>query len=378
MKKIGILGVTGSIGSSALKIVKKYKSQFKISYISSHTNYKKTLSIAKEFGIDTAVFTGYVDKKSCLCSDINCYFGANELEKVISSTDVDIILNAVAGSSGLRYTIKAIENGIDLALANKESMVMAGDLINNMLNRSKTKIIPVDSEHSAIFQLLEKTTRAHVKRIFITASGGPFFKLDSNQFEKITPEKALNHPTWSMGQKITIDSATMLNKALEVIEAHYLFKVGYKQIEAVIHPQSIVHSIVEFIDGTFFAQMSEPSMQLPILYAFTYPKRGKGIGIKSNIFKFDNLTFNKIEKKKYPLFFLGVWAGKEGGIFPTVLNAANEAAVKLFLEEKIGFTKIAYLVEKALLNFKKIDNLDIKTIYSVNNEVYNKLYKNNT
>ena len=376
MKKIAILGVTGSIGKSALEIVRRDKNRYKIVFVSCHSSFKQVCTIAQEFDIKKVVITSsdFPLQRQTSWENTKFFFGSNELEKLIASQEYDILLNAVSGSAGLSYTIGGIKGGKRVALANKESLVMAGEIIGKMVSFSKAEIIPVDSEHSAIFQLIHKRRAEEIKKVFITASGGPFLHLSIGRLDKVTPSQALKHPTWQMGDKITIDSATMMNKALEVIELHHLFNIDYDDIEAVIHPQSIIHSLVELKDGNIFAQMSRPNMQMPICYALSYPKRVATQVLKTDIFDLPKLELKKVEKERFPLFYLGVEAGKRGGIFPTVLNAANEAAVKLFLEAKIGFTDIYKLVHKALDNCKQVEEPDLETIYQTNSETFSKVY----
>ena len=292
------------------------------------------------------------------------------MQRKIESVECDIILNAISGSAGLRSSITTIIKGVDLALANKESLIMAGHKIIKMLENSNTKLIPVDSEHSAILQAIGNSTPDEIHSIIITASGGPFRDLPLNEFENITLEDTLKHPTWDMGAKITIDSATMMNKGLEVIEAHWLFHKSYDDIKAVIHPQSIVHSFVEFVDGSIVAQLSFPTMQIPILYALTHPNHVKSTIPKTNILDLPNLNFEELSIERYPLFKTALDAGIQGGILPTILNASNEAAIDLFLERKISFTDISKIVEKQINKFHNFQNPNIEEIIRFNKDVY--------
>jgi len=372
MKKIAILGITGSIGISTIEVVRQHPNEFKIVLASSNNNYSKLLEFAVEFNIPELVITNSVLKQKItdIPTNSNLTFGEDELQRKIESVECDIILNAISGSAGLRSSITTIAKGIDLALANKESLIMAGDKIMDMLGNSNTNLIPVDSEHSAILQAIGSSTPDEIRSIIITASGGPFRDLPLNEFENITPEDTLKHPTWDMGAKITIDSATMMNKGLEVIEAHWLFHKSYDNIKAVIHPQSIVHSFVEFVDGSIIAQLSFPTMQIPILYALTHPNHIKSTINRTNILELPNLSFNELSIERYPLYEIAVNAGIQGGILPTVLNASNEAAIDLFLDRKICFTYISRIVEKQISKFHNLQDPSIEEIININKDVY--------
>jgi len=377
MKKIAVLGITGSIGQSTVEVVRQHPEEFKIVLASSHNNFDKFLKLAEEFQIPQLVITNksLEAKVQDIPSFTNLSFGTDALQKALQELDVDIVLNAVSGSAGLQYSITTLERGIDLALANKESLVMAGHLVKEITSRTSAQILPVDSEHSAIFQALGSVPINEVEKIIITASGGSFRDTPLDDFKNLSVKEALNHPTWDMGYKVTIDSATMMNKGLEVIEAHWLFDISYDQIDGVIHPQSIVHSLVEFKDGSILAQMSSPTMRLPILYALTHPHHIKSDIVKTSISKLTDLSFREIEEERYPLFFLALEVGKEGGLLPTVMNAANEAAVELFREEKISFTEIFEVVLNEIESFQNIQNPDLETIINTNKEVFERVYK---
>ncbi|PID27184.1 MAG: 1-deoxy-D-xylulose-5-phosphate reductoisomerase [Candidatus Cloacimonadota bacterium] len=366
MKKIAVLGITGSIGESAVEVIRRHSDKFQIVLASAHKNKEKLALLQNEFKFKNQVLTG---------EEKNGLSGKDILSGKLQEADYDICLNAVAGSAGLEYTAAVLNRGKDLALANKESLVMAGHIIMPLLKKSTGKMIPVDSEHSAIKQALGNETGKSVKKIIITASGGPFKNLLLDEFKNITVEKTLQHPTWDMGAKITVDSATMMNKGLEVIEAHWLFDAPYEKIQAVMHPQSVIHSMVEFTDGSILAQMSTPTMQLPILYAFGYPERIESDLVQTSLFDLPDLTFRRLSKERYPLFYTALEAGKAGGLLPTILNAANEAAVSLFLERKIHFTEIFKLTDKYLNKFSNISNPDLETIIFNNTETYNKVKK---
>ncbi len=370
-KRIALLGATGSIGRSTLEVIREHPALFSISIASAHKDYAKLFAIASEFKIPRIVLTG-LDKARVPAAPagVELYFGEKELIRLLEAEGYDIALNAITGSAGLRATMSVLSRGIDLALANKESLVMAGHLVQELIQRFGAKILPVDSEHSAVFQALGNHSLGEVRNIHLTASGGPFRNLPLEDFASITLAQALKHPNWNMGTKVTLDSATMFNKALEVIEAHWLFNAPYEQIKAVIHPQSVIHSMVEFVDGSFLAQLSEPDMRLPILYALTYPQRLASLLVQTDPLKLSQLSFYEIEPERYPLFYLGVETGKAGGILPTVMNAANEAALKLFLAGDIAFNDIYHLVATTLEGYLNISNPDLETIIRVNNEVY--------
>ena len=372
MKKIAILGITGSIGISTIEVVRQHPNEFEIVLASSNNNYSKLLEFAVEFNIPELVISNSALKQKIvdIPKNSNLTFGEDELQRKIESVDCDIILNAISGSAGLRSSITTISKGTDLALANKESLVMAGYKMMDMLENSNTKLIPVDSEHSAILQAIGNSTPDEIRSIIITASGGPFRDLPLNEFENITLEDTLKHPTWDMGAKITIDSATMMNKGLEVIEAHWLFHKSYDDIKAVIHPQSIIHSFVEFVDGSIVAQLSFPTMQIPILYALTHPNHIKSTIPKTNILELPNLNFNELSVERYPLYDIALNAGIQGGILPTVLNASNEAAIDLFLDRKICFTYISRIVEKQINKFHNFQDPSIEEIININKDVY--------
>ena len=378
MKKIAVLGITGSIGLSTVEVVRKHPNDFQIVLASANSNYSKLFNFAAEFNIPELVITNSALKQKItdIPKSSNLTFGEDQLQEKILSVDCDIILNAISGSAGLRSSITTITKGTDLALANKESLIMAGHRIMKMLEDSNSKLIPVDSEHSAILQAIGSSTTEEIRSIIITASGGPFRDLPLNEFENITLEDTLKHPTWDMGAKITIDSATMMNKGLEVIEAHWLFNKSFEDIKAVIHPQSIVHSFVEFIDGSILAQLSFPTMQIPILYALTHPNRIKSTIPKTSILKLPNLNFKELTSDRYPLYGVAINAGVEGGILPTVLNASNEAAIDLFLDKKICFNYIRRIVEKQINKFHNFADPSIEDIIKVNREVYLKTLQN--
>ncbi|MDD4309556.1 MAG: 1-deoxy-D-xylulose-5-phosphate reductoisomerase [Candidatus Cloacimonetes bacterium] len=368
---IALLGATGSIGTSTLSVAKEQ--HYQIGLASAHQDYPKLLKIAADYNIPCLVFTGISDKSLQQKlrhenQQLRLYFGETELLQALQSEDYSIAINAISGSAGLSSSFAILQRDKKLALANKESLVMAGHLIAKL--RSSHPIIPVDSEHSAIFQAIGVHPANEIRKLHITASGGAFRDLPLKDFANITPAQALQHPNWSMGAKVTLDSATMFNKALEVIEAHWLFKLPYQQITAVMHPQSIIHSLVEFIDGSFLAQLSTPDMKLPILYALTYPNRAKSNLVKTDLTQLSELSFKAIDQDRYPLFFIGLKAAQAGGIYPTVMNAAVEAASRLFLSGRIPFTSISSLVQKALDHYPFVEEPDLETIIGMNKEVF--------
>ncbi len=343
-KRIAILGSTGSIGRTALRVLARQRERFSLSALTAHSN---AALLAEQVAAWRPGFVGCVSGGDDASPEWR--LGADALVEAATRDDVDIVLNAVVGVAGMDATLAALEAGKRVALANKESLVVAGELATAACATSGGEIVPVDSEHSAILQCLGNRRVDEVRRLIITASGGPFREWDAARIHGATRDQALRHPTWSMGNKITVDSATLANKALEVIEAHFLFGLPYEQIEVVVHPQSIVHSMVEFVDGSVLAQVGVPSMELPILYALTHPERVPDDGTP----RFDPvatspLTFEHVRMDAFPALRLGIEAGRAGGAAPAVFNAANEAAVAMFLEGDIPFGGIAAAIEQAL------------------------------
>lgn len=373
MKKIALLGATGSIGDSTLEVIRAHPDKFQLVLLVAHNSYDLLIEIAREFNVPAVVVTNRELEKQNkeIPNGVKFYFGDDELFHLLNEIEIDIVVNAIAGSAGLRSTMVTISRGIDLALANKESLVMAGHLVKTELLKSTSRMIPVDSEHSAVFQCIGQSPHNEIERIILTASGGPFRNKSLTDFADITLADTLKHPTWNMGTKITVDSATMMNKGLEVIEAHWLFDMPYNKIDAVIHPQSIIHSMVEFLDGSTLAQMGFPTMQLPILYALTYPKHIKSEIARTDILKLGSLNFDYIEKERYPLYYLGLEVGKQGGLLPTIMNSVNEAAIRLFVEGKIRYIDIFSIIEKSVAKAHNIDHPDLETIIA-NNELYYK------
>ena len=341
---IALLGSTGSIGTTALRVLDRQRDRFRVSALTAFANSSLLEEHAAHF---TPSFVGLVQNGGP--HDSTWHVGRACLVEAATRADVDIVLNAVVGAAGLDATLAALEAGKRVALANKETLVMAGDLAAAAAARGGGEIVPVDREHSAILQCITGRPRDEVRRIILTASGGPFRDWPPERLATVTVDDALHHPTWQMGRKITVDSATLANKALEVIEAHYLFGLPYDRIEVVVHPQSVIHSLVEFVDGSVLAQLGAPTMELPVLYALTHPERVPDTGVRP----FDPvacspLTFESVRHDQFPALQLGVEAGRAGGAAPAVFNAANEQAVALFLEGRITFTDIARAIRSAL------------------------------
>lgn len=351
MKKVIILGSTGSIGTQALEVCRQ--KGYKVTALAAGSNIELLENQAREYGpLSVAVFDEQKAKEleiKLKDTNIKVYGGTQGVCEVAVS-DGDIVLNSIVGIAGLRPTLAAIEDGKTIALANKETLVTGGDIVMKKALEKGVKILPVDSEHSAIFQSLQGAPKGSLKKILLTASGGPFYKKTKKDLENVSVKEALAHPNWSMGAKITIDSATLMNKGLEVIEAVHLFGVSASDIEVLVHRQSILHSAVELTDGAVIAQLGTPDMRLPIQYALTYPERSDFSFEKLNLFEVGALTFEKPDTKTFACLPLCIEAINRGGLAPTIVNGANEEAVKLFLQGKIKFLQIAELVEKALLS----------------------------
>ena len=344
MRGIALLGSTGSIGTTALRVLDRQRGRFRVAALTAFAN---TSLLREQASVYQPSFVGLVQNGAQ--HDARWRTGERCLVEAATRDDVDIVLNAVVGAAGLDATLAALEAGKRVALANKETLVMAGDLARAAAKRGGGEIVPVDSEHSAILQCVTGRQPGDVRRVILTASGGPFRSWPAERLARATVEDALHHPTWTMGRKITVDSATLANKALEVIEAHYLFELPYDRIEVVVHPQSVVHSLVEFVDGSVLAQLSAPTMELPVLYALTHPERVPDDGVRP----FDPvacspLTFEPVRYDQFPALRLGMQAGRAGGAAPAVFNAANEQAVALFLEGRITFIDIASAIDSAL------------------------------
>lgn len=352
-KGVAILGSTGSIGTQALEVIQAYPDKFDLQVITAQSNAKLLIEQAKQFQPNTVVIgdeSKYQEVKDALFSeDIHVYAGSQALCQVVEFNEVDVVLTALVGYAGLKPTLAAIEAGKDIALANKETLVVAGELVTTRARTKGINIYPIDSEHSAIFQCLVGEFHNPIEKIYLTASGGPFRGWESAALKSVTPAQALKHPNWSMGAKITIDSASMMNKGLEVIEAKWLFGLEAEQIDVIVHPQSVIHSLVQFQDGSMKAQMGLPDMKLPIQFALTYPDRFKTEFPRFNFLDYPQLTFEKADKATFRNLQLAYDALEKGGTAACALNAANEISVQLFLEEKIGFLDIARINEYAMI-----------------------------
>ncbi len=363
MKKIIILGSTGSIGTQALEVARR--DGYNVIGLAANGNIELLEKQAREFKVKAvAVFNNERAKalKIKLADTDIKVFGGEDGVCELAQTDCDIVLNSIVGIAGLRPTLAAIESGHDIALANKETLVTGGDIVKKAAAEKGVKILPVDSEHSAIFQSLQGAPKGSLKKILLTASGGPFFGKTVKDLENVTVKDALNHPNWSMGAKITIDSATLMNKGLEVIEAVHLFDITADNIEVLVHRQSILHSAVELSDGAVIGQLGTPDMKLPIQYALTYPKRSNYAFEKLSLSDIGTLTFQKPDTDTFRCLPLCIKAINEGGLRPTAVNGANEEAVKLFLEGKIKFLQIAELVEKAAYSVNNKNDFGLEDI----------------
>lgn len=368
LKNICILGATGSIGTQALQVIREEKEYLNLYAASANKSSQKIISIVEEF---EPRYVSMTDKDAFLkvkefCRKNNknteVLYGIQGMNTIASLDKVDMVLTSVVGMIGLEPTLKAIRNKKDIALANKETLVVAGEIIKKEAYENKANILPVDSEHGAIFQCLLGNLKSDINKIHLTASGGPFRGKKIEDLEEVTVEKALKHPNWSMGRKISIDSATLMNKGLEVIEAHFLFDVDYEDIEVVVHPESIIHSMVEYKDGSIIAQLAYPDMKLPIQYALNYPKRQKTVIPRLDLFEVGKLTFNKPDIKTFKCLNLAYRAGKIGGMMPTILNSSNEYAVELFLNKKIEFLQIPKIIEECMERFYTKEEQSVEKI----------------
>lgn len=352
-KGVAILGSTGSIGTQALEVIRAYPDKFDLQVITAQSNAKLLIEQAKQFQPNAVVIgdeNKYQEVKDALFSeDIHVYAGSRALCQVVEFHEVNVVLTALVGYAGLQPTLAAIEAGKDIALANKETLVVAGELVTARARAKGVNIYPVDSEHSAIFQCLVGEFHNPIEKIYLTASGGPFRGWKAETLKSVTPAQALKHPNWSMGAKITIDSASMMNKGLEVIEAKWLFGLKNEQIDVIVHPQSVVHSLVQFQDGSMKAQMGIPDMKLPIQFALTYPERFRTDFPRFNFLDYPQLSFEKADPETFRNLQLAYDALEKGGTAACALNAANEISVQLFLEEKIGFLDIARINEQVML-----------------------------
>lgn len=366
-KKIVILGSTGSIGENAIKVIKHLPDELEVYGIAAHSRVDRLVAQVKELNCACAAIaeTNRFDKLSRLLPK-NCRALAGEagMVEMVSAPEVDMVLCSVVGTGGLMPVLEAIRAGKDIAIASKEVLVMAGELVMNEVKKAKVKILPVDSEHSAVFQCMEGRNLKELSRIILTASGGPFKDKTYEEIKNATYESALVHPTWNMGPKVTIDSATLMNKALEIIEARWLFGITGEQIDVLIHPQSIVHSMVEFIDGTILAQMSTPDMRFPIQYALTYPHKHPGSLKPVDFAGLAQLSFEYPDRALFPSLNFAYEALKRGGTLPAVMNAADEIAVKRFSRREIRFTDIWNIIEKVMSSHIILDHPSLDAILS--------------
>jgi 1-deoxy-D-xylulose-5-phosphate reductoisomerase len=368
MKNLSILGVTGSVGTQTLDVIRKQPKDFKLIAISANSNYSKVIEIIREFKPKYAVVIDDFarDKVKQYCTEnkveIEILSGMKGLIYISSLSEIHMLVTSIVGMVGLEPTLSAIRAGKDIALANKETLVVAGELVMKEAARNAVSILPVDSEHGAIFQCLNGEDSKNIKRLLLTASGGPFRGKKKEELLNITSSNALKHPKWNMGKKISIDSSTLMNKGLEVIEAHWLFGCDYRNIEVVVHPQSIVHSMVEFVDGSIIAQLGDTDMRLPIQYAINYPSREKQIVHSLDFKKLGAFTFEEPDTETFPCLRLAYEAGKVGMLMPTILNGANEVCVDLFLKEKIGFYKISDIIEECMLKFDYKKDVTVENV----------------
>lgn len=371
MKKVVVLGSTGSIGRNALNVLCNFADKFNVFGLSSNTNIGLLKEQVERFKpkkvviTDEESFQGFINSLRSLQereNETEVLFGMDGLRKLCSAPEVELVINALVGAVGLLPSFSAIESGKDLAIANKETLVMAGDLLTRDAKEKNVKILPIDSEHSAILQCLSSGKKNEVKRLILTASGGPFLKRKKKDWKNIKVNEALSHPTWEMGKKITVDSATLMNKGLEVIEAHWLFDMPADKIKVLIHPQSIVHSMVEFVDGSLIAQMSIPDMRIPIQYALFYPERLPTNNKPLDLTQIKTLSFFEPDQKKFPGLEICYQALEIGGTAPAVLSASNEIAVKAFLDEKISFVDICKIVKKTLKKHEVVENPNLDDI----------------
>lgn len=358
-KRLAILGSTGSIGTQALEVVDEHPDLFVVEILSAHTNSELAIAQAKKYRPNALVITeeqAYEKVKSALASSqTKVFYGQEALCDVVTWASVDLVLAAIIGFAGLHSTLAAIEAGKPVALANKETLVVAGELVMQKVKEKNTLLIPVDSEHSAIFQCLSGESLSNIEKIILTASGGPFLGKKTNFLVNVKKDHALQHPNWTMGAKITIDSATLMNKGLEMIEAKWLFGLKNEQIDVVVHPQSIIHSLVQFLDGSLKAQMGLPDMKLPIQYALAYPQRIKNDFKRFRFRDFNNFTFDKPDHKTFRNLDLAKGAMIKGGNAPCILNAANEIVVHAFLQNKVGFLEMSDMIEEALARIPFIE-----------------------
>ena len=368
-RKLSILGSTGSIGQNALKVVDNLKDDFQVTYLTANTNNELLVEQALKYKPQAVNIinssSGKIVEDKLKNEDIEVLVGRGGLLELAKRNDIDLVLNALVGTAGMEPTLMALESGVDVALSNKESLVMAGSLVKQIQEKNDTKIYPVDSEHSAIWQCLQGENKEDVNKILLTGSGGPFRTRDIDTFADITPQEALKHPNWDMGNKITIDSATMMNKGLEIIEAYWLFDIPADDIEVVIHPQSIIHSMIEMKDGSVKAQLGIPDMKIPIQYALTYPRHIENDWVRLDFVKLKEMTFEAPNLNKFPCIELAFESLRQLGTMPAVLNVANEFAVYRFLKSDILFTDIPKIVRGACEKHEWIENPNLNDLQNL-------------
>jgi|TARA_B110001454_G_scaffold44394_1_gene43426 1-deoxy-D-xylulose-5-phosphate reductoisomerase len=359
-KRISILGSTGSIGVNTLNVIKNISKEYKVIYLTGNTNSDLMIEQCREFNPESIVMindeAAEKVKKELVSDGIEVLSGRNNLIEIAKNESIDLVLNALVGSPGMEPTLEALKAGVDVALSNKESLVVAGDIITNAMKTSGAKLFPVDSEHSAIWQCLVGESMKDIDKIILTGSGGPFRQRPIETFDEITVSESLNHPNWDMGKKITIDSATMMNKGLEVIEAYWLFDMQIPQIDIIVHPQSIIHSMIEFKDGSIKAQLGVPDMKVPIQYALTYPNHLSAPWERLDFTKLGDLSFQTPDFERFPCIKLAYKALEKMGTTPAILNMANDYCVYKFLDEKIKFTDIPVIIESAMNNHQWTEN----------------------
>lgn len=367
MKKVAVLGISGSVGDSTLKVLRRFSKDFQLTAFSVHTNWKKAEELILEFKPELVCISSPNSESRSLGAkykNTKIIYGEEGLSEIASHPSVDILVTAVVGSIGVVPTIEAIKCNKDIAIANKETLVTFGPVINHLLKTSKSKLLPVDSEHNALFQLLETKKPSEISAITLTASGGSFRDLPIEQLPHVTIAQALKHPTWTMGPKITVDSAGLVNKGLEVIEAHFLFGYSYDHIEVVIHPESIVHGLIETVDGAVLAYASHPDMIFPVAHSLFYPQEIPELLIELKPFSWKSLSFREPDQSRYPALKLAYEAGRTGYTAPAIFNAANEVAVDLFLREQISFIQIPDIISDAIHTMNISKSLDLENFMS--------------
>ena len=374
LKNIAIIGASGSIGTQTLEVLRK-ENELLLTGVSVHSNLDKLKEIIMEFNpravavTDERKYKEAIELTQAIRFEGELSFGTEGLIRIATLPEVDTVVTSLVGMVGLKPTVEAIKAGKNIALANKETLVAAGEIVMQLAREHQVKILPVDSEHSAIFQSLQGSSKEEVSKIILTASGGPFRGKDRSFLKTVTKEMALKHPNWVMGAKITIDSSTMMNKGLEVIEARWLFDVNYDNIEVYVHPESIVHSMVQFCDNSVIAQLGAPDMRLPIQYALNYPNRHEAVADELNLLEIQSLHFMPPDKETFRALELAYIAGRRGGLQTAVMNSANEEAVELFLKDKIRYSEIAEVVEEAMERYRNLGEISLDKVLETDIEV---------